>query len=154
LNLEDDRYNSVTTDDQFWLLPATYPSNSQALALERVSVWSTANLGTISNMDNERLLPSIRDLVRLIFAIIGVIAIVQELRKPAEERQWNGKVADVVPYDFRMPTVGRMKNTYWNPEGSVLSGKVFGVGWAPNFGVLVKMLGDLRSREDAGTQAS
>jgi hypothetical protein len=32
-----------------------------------------------------------------------------------------------------------VQQTYWNPEGPLISGKVFGVGWAPNFGVLARM---------------
>jgi hypothetical protein len=47
-------------------------------------------------------------------------------------------VAEFVPYDFRMPTIERLRTTYWNPGGPILSSKVFGVGWAPNFGVLAK----------------
>jgi hypothetical protein len=89
-------------------------------------------------MHEERRIPNLRDIWRLILAVIGVIAVVQELRKPAEERTWHGKVADFVPYDFRMPTVARVRDTYWNPEGSVISSKVFGVGWAPNFGAVAQ----------------
>jgi hypothetical protein len=37
-----------------------------------------------------------------------------------------------------MPTVERLRTTYWNPEGPILSSKVFGVGWAPNFGALTR----------------
>lgn len=96
-------------------------------------------------MDNERRMTDVRDVWRLLLAIIGVIAVVQELRKPKDERTWHGKVADFVPYDFRMPTVERVRSTYWNPDGPIVSGKVFGVGWAPNFGVLARMF----SKEDA-----
>jgi len=78
---------------------------------------------------------------RLLLAIVGIIALVQELRKPAEERTWHGKVADFVPYDFRMPSVDRLRETYWNPEGPLLSSKVWGVGWSPNFGALKKLIG-------------
>ncbi|MGA7270094.1 MAG: hypothetical protein WB239_03380 [Acidimicrobiia bacterium] len=78
----------------------------------------------------------LRNIWRLILAIIGVIAIVQELRKPAEKRTWHGKVGDLVPYDFRMPTAQRFRDTYWNPDGPVVSSKVWGVGWAPNFGAV------------------
>jgi hypothetical protein len=35
-------------------------------------------------------------------------------------------VANLVPYDFRIPTLGRVRNTYWNPNGPVFSGE--GVG--------------------------
>ena len=81
-----------------------------------------------------------KDLWRLILAIIAVVAIVQELRKPAEERTWQGKVGDLVPYDFRKPTAERFKQTYWNPDGPVLGAKAFGVGWAPNFGAVKRLL--------------
>lgn len=84
---------------------------------------------------------NVRDIWRLILAIIGVIAVVQELRKPPDERTWHGKVGDLVPYEFRMPTIDRLKTTYWNPEGPVLSSKAFGVGWAPNFGALLRWFG-------------
>jgi hypothetical protein len=36
-----------------------------------------------------------------------------------------------------MPTVERIKATYWNPEGPILPGKVFGAGWALNVGAIV-----------------
>lgn len=81
-----------------------------------------------------------QDLWRLFLAIVSAVAVVQELRKPAEERTWHGKVADFVPYDFRMPTVERIRQTYWNPEGPIISGKVWGAGWAPNFGAVKRLL--------------
>ncbi len=105
-------------------------------------------------MDSERRMPRVKDIWRLALAIIGVVAIIQELRKPPDERTWHGKVADFVPYDFRMPTIGRVRSTYWNPEGPILPGKVFGVGWAVNFGVLTRMLGKWRAREDSNAQPS
>lgn len=85
--------------------------------------------------------PTARDIWRLVLAIIGVVAVVQELRKPPEERTWQGKVAGLVPYDFRMPTVERFRRTYWNPDGPILSGKAWGVGWAPNFGAVKRLFG-------------
>ena len=83
---------------------------------------------------------TIQNLWRLALLIIGVMAIIQELRKPPEERTWNGKVADFVPYDFRKPTVERFRNTYWNPDGPMISAKAWGVGWAPNLGALKKLI--------------
>jgi hypothetical protein len=103
-------------------------------------------------MDNEKPITTIRDLWRLALAIVGVIAVVQELRKPKDERTWHGEVA-IFPYDFRMPTVGRFKDTYWNPNGPVVSGKVFGVGWAPNLGALVGLAAKLRSQEEPTTSS-
>ena len=84
--------------------------------------------------------PSPKDLWRLILAIIAVVAVVQELRKPPAERSWHGKVIGFVPYDFRKPTAERFRATYWNPEGPVVSGKVWGVGWTPNFGAIKQRL--------------
>ena len=98
-------------------------------------------LVSLRAMDNERRMPTVGDLWKLALAIVGVIAVVQELRKPPEERTWHGTVANFVPYDFRMPTMGRVRSTYWNADGPILSGKVFGVGWAPNFGMLARMFG-------------
>jgi hypothetical protein len=105
-------------------------------------------------MDDKKRMSAPQDMWRLALAIIGVIAIIQELRKPPDERTWHGKVASFVPYDFRMPTVERMKSTYWNPDGPVISGKVFGVGWAPNLGALAKMVGNWRARGDSSPQPS
>ncbi len=105
-------------------------------------------------MDDHRRTPSLTDIWKLALAIIGVIAIIQELRKPHDERTWHGEVANFVPYDFRVPTIGRMRGTYWNPDGPVLSGKVFGVGWAPNFGALTRMAGSWRGEEDPNRQPS
>jgi hypothetical protein len=83
-----------------------------------------------------------RNLWRLALLIVGVVAMIQELRKPPNERAWHGKVADFVPYDFRKPTVERFSQTYWNPDGPMLSPKAWGVGWAPNFGAVKRLLGD------------
>ena len=105
-------------------------------------------------MDDEKRMSAPRDLWRLALAIIGVIAIIQELRKPPGERTWHGKVAAFVPYDFRMPTIERVRSTYWNPEGPVISGKVFGVGWAPNLGALTRVLNSWRARGDTSPQPS
>ena len=83
----------------------------------------------------------LKDLYRLALVIVGVIAVVQELRKPAEDRTWHGKVASIIPYDFRIPTFERLRDTYWNPEGPLVSGKAFGIGWALNLGAVKKLLG-------------
>ena len=94
--------------------------------------------------------PDIGDLWRLALAVLGVIAILQELRKPPEERTWHGVVAKWVPYDFRRPTIERVRTTYWNPEGPVISGKVFGVGWAPNLGALTRLARSWFATENSG----
>jgi len=92
-----------------------------------------------NDKQKSRLTP--RDVWKLALAIIGVVAIIQELRKPADKRTWNGKVAGFVPYDFRKPTLERFRSVYWNPEGPVLSGKAWGVGWAPNLAAAKRVFG-------------
>jgi len=69
-------------------------------------------------------------------------AIYTELSKPPEKRTWNGKVAGVVPYDFRLPTMDRLKQAYWNPRSpKVFTARPLGVGWAINFPTALRRLG-------------
>ncbi len=71
-------------------------------------------------------------------------ALYQELKKPDAERTWHGKVAGVVPYDFRLPTIERLREAYWNPESDqILSEQVFGVGWAVNIPVAARRVAAL-----------
>ena len=91
-----------------------------------------------------------KDLVRLIRSLMWVAfagAIYQELRKPPEARTWNGKVAGAVPYDFRLPTLDRLREAYWNPESEQLfSEKVLGVGWAVNIPVAARKISEIVSQ--------
>jgi hypothetical protein len=81
--------------------------------------------------------------VRLLQATVITVtlaAVCQELEKPKEERNWNGKVG-FIPYDFRMPTLQRLKEGYWNPDSTnIFSSEVFGVGWAINFYALLEKM--------------
>lgn len=79
---------------------------------------------------------SIGDLWRLLLFIVGIVAVVQELQKPKDQRTWHGLVGGFVPYDFRKPTMDRFVETYWNPEGPIISPKFLGVGWALNAGAV------------------
>ncbi|MBT8247151.1 MAG: hypothetical protein KJN73_05010 [Acidimicrobiia bacterium] len=66
-----------------------------------------------------------------------IAAVIKELRLPQEERTWHGALGGFVPYDFRMPTMDKVKHTFWNPEGSIIVDRVFGVGWTINLGAVV-----------------
>lgn len=60
-------------------------------------------------------------------------AIAQELSRPAEQRTWHGRLAGVIPYDFRPPTLDRLRQAYWSPENpNLFTDHPFGVGWALN----------------------
>ena len=79
--------------------------------------------------------------VQLVTMGLAVAAIAKELRTPSAERTWNGKVAGFVPYDFRLPTLARIRERLWAPENPKLVGpRVFGVGWTLNVGRLVQLV--------------
>ena len=72
---------------------------------------------------------------------LTLAAVFQELEKPKEERKWHGEVAGIFPYDFRLPTIKRLKESYWNPyESRVFTPPVFGLGWAVNLCALLENL--------------
>jgi hypothetical protein len=74
------------------------------------------------------------------FALM-VGAVITEMRKPPEEREWHGRVLGVVPYDFRTPTFDRFKRSMWNPEDDRLfTPNAFGVGWSPNLAQIFELL--------------
>jgi hypothetical protein len=80
-------------------------------------------------------------LIQLVTTVLLAAAIYQELRKPAAERQWHGRVFGKVPYDFRVPTLDRVRDAYWNPDDPRLfTDRVLGVGWALNFYRLQAMI--------------
>jgi hypothetical protein len=73
-------------------------------------------------------------------------AVATELRKPREERTWQGRLAGVVPYDFRPPTLAKIRQRWWNPEDErVFTEHVFGVGWSVN---LARVLGRRPTAEE------
>lgn len=84
----------------------------------------------------------VQGLVRLVMIALAVAAVVRELRLPPEQRTWHGSVARVVPYDFRRPTLARLREANWNPEGKLVNARSFGVGWTLNAGRAVKLVRD------------
>jgi hypothetical protein len=65
-------------------------------------------------------------------------ALATELRKPRDERTWEGRIAGLVPYDLRRPTMARVHERLWNPaDRHILVPTVFGVGWTVNLGRLI-----------------
>ena len=83
----------------------------------------------------------LRKFITLVSLALTAAAVVKELRTPEDERTWHGKVASVVPYDFRIPTVARVRERLWNPESDhVVGPRVFGVGWTVNVGKVVSMV--------------
>ena len=80
-------------------------------------------------------------IIQVTVVALTLAAVFQELEKPKEKREWHGKVASIFPYDFRIPTIERLKESYWNPyERQVFTSPVFGIGWAINFCALLENL--------------
>ena len=76
---------------------------------------------------------------------ITIAAVCQELEKPKEEREWHGTLAGLIPYDFRLPTIERLKEAYWNPyNSSIFTREAFGIGWAINLYALLERLSLIR----------
>lgn len=75
----------------------------------------------------------------------ALIAVCQEMEMPKKQRKWHGRAASIIPYDFRIPTLERLSEAFWNPyETRVFSPTVFGLGWAINFHALFEDLRFLR----------
>ena len=69
--------------------------------------------------------------ITLLLFFVGA-AIAQQLQRPPEERTWYGKIAGI-PYDFRLPTVERIRDTFWNKNTSkIFLPQAFGIGWSIN----------------------
>jgi hypothetical protein len=67
---------------------------------------------------------------------VTLAAICQEMEKPKEERTWHGRLG-FIPYDFRLPTFRRVKDSYWNPDSDrIFTPEVWGIGWGINFHAL------------------
>ena len=83
-------------------------------------------------------------------------AVYKELQLPAEKRTWHGRLFDLVPYDFRIPTPRKLMQAFWNPaSGNIFSEQPFGVGWTINLGALLPALqraDRLRETQPSGTR--
>jgi uncharacterized membrane protein len=77
-----------------------------------------------------------------VMVMIGIgtlmgLAIRKQLQMPPEERTWHGTLFGI-PYDFRRPTIERLRETFWNRDTArVLVPQAFGLGWSINFYPLI-----------------
>ena len=83
-------------------------------------------------MNRKKLASPINIIFSIVFLIYVVIAITQQLQRPLEERTWYGKISGI-PYDFRLPTVERIRAAFWNKDTSqIFLSQAFGIGWSIN----------------------
>ena len=81
-----------------------------------------------------------RRFVKLVALGLVVAALIDQLRRDPEERTWEGSVAGIVPYDFRMPTLERARSRWWNTrDDRLFVPQVFGVGWTINLARLARL---------------
>ena len=72
----------------------------------------------------------------LLLVFVGA-AIVDQVRRPPQDRTWYGKIVGI-PYDFRFPTVERIRATFWNRNTPhIFVPQVFGIGWTINLYPLI-----------------
>ncbi|WP_166349000.1 DUF5808 domain-containing protein [Phytoactinopolyspora limicola] len=78
----------------------------------------------------------------LVAAGLVTAVVTTELRKPADERTWEGALGGLIPYDLRPPTANRLRERLWAPDDERLfTPHVFGIGWSVNVGRLARRLG-------------
>lgn len=79
---------------------------------------------------------------RLVFWVgAGLVAasVARELAKPEAERTWHGDLYGI-PYDYRVPTVQKLRSTFWAPDDErLLLPRAFGIGWDVNVGRVVRL---------------
>lgn len=87
----------------------------------------------------------IRRLLKLAGLVLLLGAIREEMNKPEGERTGHGAVGGIVPYDFRPPTMERLKTALWNPEDErLIMPHPWGVGWTLNMGRAVRVVKGLQ----------
>ena len=83
-------------------------------------------------MNRKKSASPINFIIGLLTLIYVVIAVTQQLQRPKEQRTWKGEIAGI-PYDFRIPTIERIRATYWNKDTSrIFLPQAFGIGWGIN----------------------
>ena len=84
--------------------------------------------------------------LRTLIVLAAAGAVYRELRLPPEERTWHGRLLGIVPYDFRIPTLSRLRDAYFNTASDqIFSPEPIGVGWAVNVAGVLRRLGILSS---------
>lgn len=76
---------------------------------------------------------------RLVGLLLVGAAVLSELAKPRGQRTWEGKLAGLVPYDLRRPTIKRFRERWWNRgDRRIVVPTPLGVGWTVNVAGLLK----------------
>jgi hypothetical protein len=80
-------------------------------------------------------------------------AIGEELKRPAEQREWRGTVAGV-PYNFRLHEWSDVAKEYWDQSSDqILTPHAIGLGWGVNFAAVAKRLRELMESRMPATES-
>lgn len=75
--------------------------------------------------------------IRTIISLFTLATVIYAFRT----KQSHGKFL-FVPFEFRVPTIQRVRERLWNPDNdSLFTPHVFGVGWSLNLYQVLKRLG-------------
>ena len=81
---------------------------------------------------------------RMFWSAVVAAAVVYAIRT----RQSHGTFLKV-PFEFRVPTLRRLRERLWNPEdGRLFTPQVFGVGWTVNGYRAAELLGLVQRRDE------
>ncbi len=74
---------------------------------------------------------------RIIISVFTLATVIYAVKTKQSHGRFLG-----VPFEFRVPTLHRVRKRWWNPEDSrMLTPHVFGVGWSVNIPQVLKRLG-------------
>lgn len=74
----------------------------------------------------------VKRLIGIVIAVVTVVAVLDQLGRAPEDRDWHGRIIGV-PYDFRPPSISRVRQRLWNPDDErILVPHVWGAGWTVN----------------------
>jgi hypothetical protein len=79
-------------------------------------------------------------MIAAVAAFLSLAAAASELMRPASQRRWHGRIFGV-PYDFRPPSLRRVRDAWWAPaDHRLLVPRSFGLGWDLNLGRIWHLL--------------
>ena len=83
---------------------------------------------------------TLKGLAKFILAALVALALWDQIVRDPAYRTWQGQIFGI-PYDFRRPTLAKLRNAFWSPTSErLLSPHVFGVGWTVNAGRAYQLL--------------
>ena len=105
------------------------------------ALMATQGTDTERTSDSERERPGVRPLA--VLRSVGAAFVVATIVYAIRTKQAEGRFL-LVPYDFRVPTLQRIRDSLWNPDDPRLfAPRAFGIGWSVNlYRVLRYLRGD------------